>query len=216
MRAALFDMDRTLVRRETARLYLQYVRARGVTSWKDDARAFLWMGSYALGLVDPRDVAVRALRGLSGTHETVLAARCDDWFRRDVERHVCDAGRRAVEEHRGRGEVVAIVTAAIPQVAWPLARRLDIDHVVASELEVGPEGRFTGHLRRPLCYGDVKVTRATELAGVLGFRLEESTFYSDSSSDLPLMKAVGTAVAVNPDPELERVARERGWRVEHW
>jgi HAD superfamily hydrolase (TIGR01490 family) len=209
-------MDRTLVRKQTARLYMRYARERGEASLFDEARAAWWMAGYALGLNDVREVASRALRGLGGTHETVLAARCDDWFRRVVERHVCDGGRRAVEEHRGRGEVVAIVTAAIPQVARPLARRLAIEHVVASELEVAGDGRLTGRLAQPLCYGEVKVARAKELARSLGFRLEEATFYTDSHSDLPLLEAVRTPVAVNPDGKLGRIARERGWRMEKW
>jgi HAD superfamily hydrolase (TIGR01490 family) len=216
MRAALFDMDRTLVRHETARLYLRYAREHGALSWADEAKALWWMAGYAAGLVDAREVAVRALCALEGTYETVLAARCDDWFRRDVERHVCDAGRRAVEEHRARGEVVAIVTAAIPHVARPLARRLAIDHVVASELEVAADGRLTGRLTGPLNYAETKVARAAELASRLGFRVEEAAFYSDSSSDLPLLQAVGQPVAVNPDAKLERVARVRGWRIERW
>jgi HAD superfamily hydrolase (TIGR01490 family) len=216
LRAALFDMDRTLVRGETARLYLRYARDRGVSSWTDDARALGWMAAYALGFADVRAVATRALDALRGTHETVLAARCDDWFRREVEQHVCDAGRRAVAQHREQGEIVAIVTAAIPHVARPLARRLAIDHVVASELEVASDGRFTGRLSGQLNYGTTKVQRAAELATALGFQLKEATFYSDSCSDLPLLEAVRTPVAVNPDTKLERIARGRGWRVERW
>jgi HAD superfamily hydrolase (TIGR01490 family) len=209
-------MDRTLVRKQTARLYMRYARERGEASMVDAARAAWWMAGYALGFNDVREVASRALRGLGGTHETVLAARCDDWFRRVVERHVCDAGRRAVEEHRGRGEVVAIVTAAIPHVARPLARRLGIEHIVASELEVAGDGRLTGRLVQPLCYGEAKVARAEELALALGFQLDDSTFYTDSHSDLPLLEAVRTPVAVNPDGKLGKIARERGWRIEEW
>jgi HAD superfamily hydrolase (TIGR01490 family) len=216
MRAALFDMDRTLVRKQTARLYVRYLRARGAATWRDSARVHFWLAQYALGIIDAPQVAARALLPLAGTHETVLAARCDDWFRRDVETHVSDRGRRAVAEHRGRGDLVAIVTTAGPYVARPLARRLAIDHVVASEFEVGPDGRFTGRLVEPLCYGQGKVARLRRLAERLGFRIEEATFYSDSYTDLPLLEAVHTAVVINPDLRLSAVARRRGWRVERW
>jgi HAD superfamily hydrolase (TIGR01490 family) len=214
--AALFDMDRTLVRRETASLYVRYLRQRGGATWRDSAHVLWWVAQYTLGVIDVPGVAARALRPLAGTHETVLAARCDDWFRRDIEPHVCDAGRRAVDAHRARGDVVAIVTGAIPYTARPLARRLGIEHVVASDLEVGPDGRFTGRPVPPLCYGEGKVERARELAERLAFRLDEATFYSDSFTDLPLLEAVRTPVVVNPDPRLARVARRRGWRVERW
>jgi HAD superfamily hydrolase (TIGR01490 family) len=216
MRAALFDMDRTLVRKETATMYVRYVRARGGATWRDSLRVAWWVARYTFGVLDAPEVVARAMRFLAGTSETALAARCDDWFRRDVEIHVCDAGRRAVEEHRARGDLVAIVTGASPYIARPLARHLRIDHVVASELEVGADGCFTGRLVEPLCYGHGKVARARGLAERLSFRLEEACFYSDSLSDLPLLESVRTPVAVNPDPRLARVARRRGWRVVRW
>lgn len=216
MRAALFDMDRTLVRRETASLYVRYQRRIGEARRRDVLLALYWVAQYTAGIIDAPDVAARALRALEGTHEALLAARCDDWFRRFVEPHVCDLGRRAVEHHRARGEVVAIVTGASPYVARPLARRLDIVHVVASELEIDAKGAFTGRFVAPLCYGTGKVERARRLADELGFVLEESTFYTDSYTDLPLLEAVAVPIAVNPDPRLARAARARGWRIERW
>jgi HAD superfamily hydrolase (TIGR01490 family) len=215
-RAALFDMDRTLVRKETASLYVRYQRERGEATWKDAVRVLMWVSQYTLGVIDAPTVAARAMLQFAGLPETVLAARCDDWFRRHVEQHVCDLGRAAVERHRVAGDIVAIVTGASPYAARPLARRLGIDHVVASELEVGPDGRFTGRIVDPLCYGEGKVTRAQRLADAVGFRLEEATFYSDSLTDLPLLERVREPVAVNPDPRLSRLARRRGWRVERW
>ena len=216
MAAALFDMDRTLVRKETASIYVRYMRARGGATWGDSLRVFSWVAQYTLGVLDAHEVAARALRSLAGTSETVLSARCDDWFRREVEVHVCDAGRRAVETHKARGDVVAIVTGASSYHARPLGRRLGIEHIVASELEVGVDGCFTGRPASPLCYGEGKVTRAKALAERLSFRIEEATFYSDSLTDLPLLEAVRTPVVVNPDPRLARVALRRGWRIERW
>lgn len=213
---ALFDMDRTLVRKETASLYVRYMRRRGVATWRDTARVLWWVAQYTAGVIDAPAVAARALRWFEGTEEQVLAARCEDWFRADIVPHVCDAGRRAVEMHRERGDVIAIVTGASPYSARPLARHLGIEHVVATELEVGPDGRFTGRFVGPICYGDGKLERARRLARTLGFALEEATFYSDSRTDLPLLEAVRTPVAVNPDPRLARLARRRGWRIERW
>lgn len=216
MRAALFDMDRTLVRRETASLYVRYQRSVGEAGVRDALKVLYWVTQYTLGIVDAPEVASRAARSLAGTPELVMSARCDDWFRRFVEPHVCDLGRRAVEHHRARGEVLAIVTGASPYAARPLARRLGIPHVVASELEVDGEGCFTGRFEAPLCYGHGKIVRAQRLAESLGFELAEATFYSDSYTDLPLLEHVREPVVVNPDPRLARVARKRGWRVERW
>jgi len=216
MRAALFDMDRTLVRKETASLYVRHQRTLGEARRRDLLRVTFWVAKYTFGLIDAPEVAARALRSLAGTSEAALAARCDDWFRVWVEPHVCDLGRRAVERHRARGDVLAIVTGAWPYTARPLARRLGIPHVVATELEIDGRGVFTGRFVPPLAIGEGKVARAEKLARDLGFRLEEATFYSDSHTDVPLLERVGEPVVVNPDLRLRRIAAKRGWRIERW
>ncbi len=215
-RAALFDMDRTLVRRETGTLYVRYQHAIGEAKRRDLLRVLYWVTQYTLGVIDAPVVAAKVALQLEGTSEMAMATRCDDWFRRYVEQHVCDLGRRAVEHHRARGDLLAIVTGASPYAAHPLARRLDIPHVVASELEVDDRGIFTGRFVAPLCYGDGKIVRTKRLAEEHGFALEESTFYSDSYTDLPLLEAVAEPVVINPDPRLERIAKKRGWRIEAW
>jgi HAD superfamily hydrolase (TIGR01490 family) len=216
VRAALFDMDRTLVRRETASLYVRYQREIGEATWRDTVRVTYWVAQYTLGVIDAQDVAARAMRSLAGMHETAFSSRCDDWYIRHVERHVCDRGRSAVAAHKARGEVVAIVTGASSYSARPVARALGIEHVVGSELELDAQGHFTGRVVDPLCYGHGKIHRAGALARALGFDLAEATFYSDSFTDLPLLERVAEPVIVNPDPRLARVARRRGWRVEAW
>jgi HAD superfamily hydrolase (TIGR01490 family) len=215
-RAALFDLDRTLVRKETASLYVRFQRDRGEATWRDALRVTYWVAQYTLGIIDVPAVAARALASYAGLPETVLAARCDDWFPAYVEHHVCDRGREAVARHRAAGDIVAIATAATPYVTRPLARALRIDHWIASELELDAAGCFTGRIVDPFCYGEGKVVRAERLAVSLGFDLGEAIFYSDSYTDLPLLLRVGEPVVVNPDPRLAREAKRRRWRVEAW
>jgi HAD superfamily hydrolase (TIGR01490 family) len=214
-RAALFDLDRTLVRRDTGQLYLRYQRELGEAGLSDALRVAWWMLLYTFNLFDAPKVAVRVVSQLKGTPEVVLAARCDDWYRRYVEQHVSDAARLTVHRHRQQGDLTAIVTGASPYAARPLARSLGIEHVLATQLQV-EAGLFTGLPVFPLCYGEGKVAVARELLERHGLRLQDATFYSDSITDLPLLAACGGAVAVNPDPALWRQARRRGWRIERW
>jgi HAD superfamily hydrolase (TIGR01490 family) len=209
-------MDRTLLRVETASLYVRYQREIGEASVSDLLRTMMWVGQYTLGVLDAERVAKKVLWTLRGTPETVLAARCDDWFGRYVERHIACAGREAVRRHQGAGDLCAIVTGASPYAARPLARRLGIDHVVSSVFEIDGQQRFTGRAVMPLCLGAGKVERARALADQLGFSLGEATFYTDSISDLPLLEIVQTPVVINPDPRLHRIAHNRGWRIERW
>ncbi|MFO7181000.1 MAG: HAD family hydrolase [Pseudomonadota bacterium] len=216
MRAALFDMDRTLLATDTASLYTRYRRDRGEVGALEVVRVGYWLLQYTLGIIDAERVARRALRDFAGKSESTLIETTEEWFETYVQKHVRDAARRAVERHRASGDVLAIVTGATPYAARPLARVLGIEHVVASELEVDARGCLTGRPLDPICYGQGKVTRAERLAERLGFRLEEAVFYSDSITDLPLLERVGTPVAVCPDRRLARVAASRGWRIERW
>jgi HAD superfamily hydrolase (TIGR01490 family) len=215
-RAALFDMDRTLVRLETGSLYVRYQREIGEATVRDLAQTMFWVAQYTLGILDAPKVAEKVLMAIRGMPETVLASRCDDWFGRYVERHITCAGREAVRRHLGDGDLCAIVTGSSPYASWPLARRLGIPHVVSSVFEIDERGCFTGRPEQPLCLGAGKVERARRLAREQGFRLEDATFYSDSVSDLPLLDLVDEPVVVNPDPRLRRIAQKRGWRIERW
>jgi HAD superfamily hydrolase (TIGR01490 family) len=215
-RAALFDMDRTLVRKDTASLYTRYRRDVGQADWRDAARVGWWMLKYTLGIIDAPRVAAQALASFRGARETSLIDSCDQWFVDYVLPHVCESGREAVRRHRDRGEVTIVITGATRYAAVPLARELGIEHVVCTELEVDGSGCLTGNFCPPLCYGLGKTELAARLAAREGFCVAESTFYSDSITDLPLLERVRHPVVVNPDARLRRVAQRRNWPIELW
>lgn len=216
LKAALFDMDRTLIRKDTATLYTKYQRDIGEIGWRDTLRVAVWLLQYTLGVIDAERVAAQVLQSFRGKEEAWLTRRCEEWFQTYVLPHVCERGREAVARHRAAGELVAIVTSATPYAARPLARELGIEHIVCTELEIDEAARFTGELRRPMCYGPGKIELASRMAVHHGFSLEEATFYSDSITDLPLLERVAIPVVVNPDTRLRRIARKRNWRMEVW
>lgn len=208
-------MDRTLLRVETASMYVRYQREIGEANTTDLARVLWWVLLYTFNLIDAPRVATKALSKVGGMWETVLAARCDDWMHRDVLRHLCDEGRAAVQRHQRQGDLVVLATGATIYSARPLASVLGIDHIVATELEVR-DGVLTGAVVEPLAYGEGKLRRAKALLDAQGISLENACFYSDSATDLPLLEAVGEPVAVNPDPRLARLARRRDWSILSW
>jgi HAD superfamily hydrolase (TIGR01490 family) len=213
---ALFDLDRTLLRVDSASLYTRFRRDRGEASLMDALRVGLWAMQYTLGVIDAPKVALKALRTFKGRQESWLRQSCAEWFPKYVLPELQEAGRRAVKEHREAGDVVAIVTGATRYVAEPVAAELGIDHVICSELELDGDGCFTGRVIEPLCYGPGKVERTSKLAAREGFRLEDARFYSDSITDLPLLELVRAPVVINPDRRLRRVALKRGWPIEVW
>jgi len=216
MPPALFDMDRTLVRRDTASLYVRYRRDIGEAGWRELLRVSFWMLQYSFGVIDAERVAERALAAYAGKHEQWMEESCVDWFRDYVLEHVCERGRAAVRAHREAGDPIAIVTGATRYAAEPLARELGIEHVICTRLEVDEDGRFTGRVDKPLCFGRDKITLTERYARARDWSLRDAVFYSDSITDLPLLEHVGTAIVVNPDARLRRVARARGWPIERW
>ena len=192
-------MDRTLLRVDSARLYTQFRRDRGEAS-----------------LIDAPKVARKALESFRGRAESWLEESCAEWFPKYVLPELQLAGRRAVTQHREAGDFVAIVTGATRYVAEPVAAELGIEHVICSELELDVEGRFTGRIVEPLCYGLGKIERTAKLAEREGFSIEDATFYSDSITDLPLLEVVKAPVVINPDRRLRKIAKKRGWPIQAW
>lgn len=114
--------------------------------------------------------------------------------------------------HQDAGEPVYILTAASQEMADLLARVLAFDGGIGSRSEI-VDGRYTGRPAGPFNYREGKVLAMREVAEREGIDLAASYAYSDSESDLPMLRAVGHAVVVNPDAELRRAALQEGWEV---
>jgi HAD superfamily hydrolase (TIGR01490 family) len=214
VRAAFFDMDRTLLRVDTAMSWTKFLYQRGELPPKMLAKAIYWSTLYKLAVLDMEAVFTKLCLDLRGDSEAEMIAKCDVWYRAHVEPEIAPAARVAVAHHRAAGHVVVLATGSTCYAARPVARGADIEHVLSSELEV-EAGAFTG---RPsaLCFGHHKVALAEAWAARHGVDLAASYFYSDSYNDLPMLSRVGTAIAVNPDARLARHARRRGWPVQRW
>ena len=94
-----------------------------------------------------------------------------------------------------------------------LAGVLGMEGGIGTSYEVGADGRYTGKLNGPFVYGEGKVEAMQRFAYEHGIDLDESYAYSDSVSDLPMLRSVGNAVVVNPDEPLLEVAKAEGWIV---
>src|SRR5207244_7435329 len=118
-----------------------------------------------------------------------------------------------IREHHAAGHHTVLITGALDCFVEPI--RPLFDDVVASRLAVR-DGRFTGDLAHPPLVGEARAAWLRQYALVKDVDLKRSYAYADSHSDLPLLRAVGNPVAVNPDVALYRVARKRRWPVEEW
>jgi HAD superfamily hydrolase (TIGR01490 family) len=212
--AAFFDLDRTLIRRSSALALAGSFQERGLIGRTQLAKAAAWQLLFAArgagaetvrkaaedGLMLLKDLEVEEMRAL--VSEAMEPALKPLVFREPLD---------LVARHRERGERVYIVSAALQEIVDALANELGFDGAVGSVCEV-VDGRYTGRSLRA-CHGPGKADAVRELAAAEDIDLERSTAYSDSHTDLPFLEAVGNAVAVNPDRELRRIARDRGWPI---
>jgi HAD superfamily hydrolase (TIGR01490 family) len=124
------------------------------------------------------------------------------------------AAIRRVREHRALGHRTLLITGALDVAIGPL--RPLFDDVVCASLDRRPDGTFRGELLDVPPTGESRAQVMMDYAGANGFDLAESVAYADSTSDLPMLEAVGFPVAVNPETRLAALARKRGWLVENW
>ncbi len=123
------------------------------------------------------------------------------------------AGTRALaQQHLDAGQRVWLVTATPVELAQLIAKRLGLTGALGTVAE-SVDGVYTGALVGEMLHGRAKAAAVRAMAAREGLDLRRCTAYSDSINDLPMLSAVGTAVAVNPDSELRDVARQRGWKV---
>ena len=162
-----------------------------------------------------RAAVVRAVvERYAGADVAALAALVDERVGSEVLSRLSPAAVRVVREHRAAGHRTVLITGALDVFTRPLAPLFD--EVLAAQLDVDADGRATGRLVSPPVVGEARAAWLRRRAREQGWDLAGSAAYADSLSDLPMLRAVGRPVAVNPDLPLERLARQERWPVEHW
>ncbi len=197
--------------------------------------SYSWLATRRLGLVDRARFTAKTLVEIPGLLALDRRDRTDflrHFYRRydgasvaDMERlgpelladHILTkaypAALRRVREHRRLGHRTLLITGALDIVVEPL--RPLFDDVICAEMSQ-VDGRYTGELLNVPPTGEVRAQALRDYADANGFDLGESVAYADSSSDLPLLDAVGFPVAVNPETKLATLAIKRGWLIESW
>ncbi|HEX5308766.1 MAG TPA: HAD-IB family hydrolase [Solirubrobacteraceae bacterium] len=212
--AAFFDLDRTLMAGSSGIYFARAAFESGMITRRHLAHDLLENLRFRLqGSTDERADAVRKRVGemIEGVPVRELERLTPRVLVGVLPRIYPQMLQRAYD-HQEAGTPVYIVTAALQEMADLLARVLVFDGGIGSRLEVR-DGLYTGRAGGPFNYREGKVASIAELAEREGFDLSASYAYSDSESDLPMLRAVGNPVVVNPDAELTRIAREEGWEV---
>ena len=216
MKLTLFDLDHTLLDGDSDQLWCEFLIERGVLPQEPFGSLNRAMAhDYAAGAVSAQAFCDFYIGTLAGRSADEWQALRREFLDDSIVPRIPAAALELVVRHRDAGDLVVLTTATCRFLSELSAVHLGIAQLIATECELDADGRFTGRSRGVLNMREGKVQRLQDW--LAGQRLQlsdcESTLYSDSINDLPLLAAVRRAVAVNPDARLAAVAAERGWPV---
>ena len=215
-RIAFFDVDKTLLGINSGSAWLKSEWKAGRLSLGELLRAGGALFRYSLGSTEIQKTMTAAIRGQRGQSAAALKARTSAFLERDVLQHVRPTGQQRIAWHLERGDICALLTTSTQFLAEPLGDYLGVSHVLSTQLEIDANDCLTGSTVGPICYGVGKIHHARAFVQHVGGALAETTFYTDSYSDRPMLEVVGTPVVVTPDRRLRRFARRQGWPIEEW
>jgi HAD superfamily hydrolase (TIGR01490 family) len=213
--AAFFDLDKTLMAGSSgihfgrAAYREGLVRRRQMLHWGVDHVRFRLRGSTDEGAERLLDEVKALLKGIPVRELARLAPDVLAGVLPRIYPQMLDE----VHAHQDAGRPTFIVSAAGDALVQTLADVLDMEGGIGTRYGVGDDGLMTGELDGPFMYGEGKVEAMRAFAAEHGIDLDQSWAYSDSASDLPMLRSVGKPVVVNPDTELTHIAREEDWRV---
>lgn len=216
MKLALFDLDHTLIPIDSDYEWGEFTIALG---WCDASefkrRNAEFFAQYQAGTLDIHAYvrfATQAIREQGAIKSIAAHAR---FMREIVQKGIQPAALELVRAHQAAGDEVVIVTATNEFVTRPIAAAFGVTGLIAVELARDAAGEPTGEIRGTPSFREGKVARVGQWLADRGldWGAVETTFYSDSMNDLPLLEKVTHPVATNPDERLRAVATGRGWRI---
>jgi putative phosphoserine phosphatase / 1-acylglycerol-3-phosphate O-acyltransferase len=208
--AAFFDLDRTLLAGFSAAHFIREDVLAGRMSAKHFAQTLVAATLFQLRQIGFSGFVASTMERLRDMPEAELASHAEHMFIEYLAADVYPEARALVQAHRRKGHTVAVVSSATRYQIDPLARDFGIEHVLCTELEV-KNGRFTGRVVEPPCYGEGKAAAARSFGMPRGIDFTQSYFYTDSDEDLPLLEIVGRPRPTNPSNRLAEIAAKRGW-----
>ncbi|WP_415902275.1 HAD family hydrolase [Neptuniibacter sp. QD29_5] len=213
MSLAIFDLDNTLLAGDSDHAWGEFLCEKGIVDSDEYSRANdYFYEQYKNGGLDIFEFLAFALKPLAQMQRAELDKLHLEFMESKIIPIMLPKAAELLQNHREQGDYLLIITATNRFVTGPIADKLGVDDIIATDPEE-VDGEYTGKVAGIPCFQDGKVTRLNEWLKHNDFNLEGSYFYSDSHNDLPLLEKVTHPVAVNPDETLEDHANANLWPV---
>lgn len=217
---AIFDLDYTLTKRGTwgrfvikavkfkPWLWLPLAFSAGVTQWR-----------YKKGHLPRIRVKQAMMRwSMVGKPRAQLETLANAFAEKEIANGLRPGAVEALEQHRANGDLIIIASAAVDVIVGPIAKRLNIEHWVATDMKWDNE-KLASDFASKNCCGPEKLERVKQLFArnpQMKHNHTLITMYSDSYSDIDILKFCDKGVAVNADRKLIKASGEEGFEVVDW
>ncbi|MBT8007657.1 MAG: HAD family hydrolase [Gammaproteobacteria bacterium] len=213
MALTIFDLDNPLIGGDSDHLWGEFLVRHGHVDAdfyrSENDRFYTEYQNGTLDIYEWLDfqfqpLAAHSMETLQQWHQQFMAEEIEPiWLAKAV---------ALIESHRQQDDILLIITATNRFITEPIAQKLNIPHLIATEPEI-IDGAYSGKVAGLPSYQAGKITRLNEWLKQQQISMEGSTFYSDSHNDLPLLEHVDHPVAVDPDETLRATANEQGWAI---
>jgi len=210
---ALFDLDNTLLAGDSDYLWGRFLVEHSIV----DAEYYetenqRYYEEYLAGTLDIHAFLRFQLQTLAQYDTETLEQWREQYLVEKIDPIILSKAKALLDRHRNQGDTLVIITATNRFITAPIAGRLQVEHLLATEPEMHG-GRYTGKVKGTPCFQEGKLSHLENWMEENEHDIMASWFYSDSHNDLPLLQKVSNPVAVDPDAILARHAEQQGWPV---
>ena len=215
-RFAVFDLDHTLLDGDSDVFWCRFLMDEGLLDRAlFEPRNEAMETGYKAGTVSTQEFCNFYVGTLAGRTPDQWQAWRERFWRERIQPSMYPGTAALLQQHRDQGDTLVMSTATNRFITELTAQGLGVEHLIATECELGADGRFTGRTQGPPNMRAGKIDRLQAWLAARGQTLQDSecSFYSDSMNDLPLLERVREPVVTNGDERLRAVASQRGWRT---
>ena len=209
----IFDLDNTILNGDSDYAMINYLVHTQALDDSAGKQNQIFIEDYQRGELDFDAYTTFALSAYIGMTRSEINEYMLRFVAKVIEPMINTLALKIIHDHGDRGDTILLASATNELIVQPIAKRLDIQNVIGTQVKFIND-KCTGEYISPSALGEGKLQLVQQWMQKNNFDdFSDTTFYSDSINDLPLLEAVDFPKAVNPDAMLEKISLERGWEI---
>ena len=209
----IFDLDNTILNGDSDYAMINYLVHTQALDERAGKQNQIFIEDYQRGELDFDAYTTFALSAYVGMTRSEINEYMLPFVAKVIEPMINTLALKIIHDHGDNGDTILLASATNELIVQPIAKRLDIQNVIGTQVKFIND-KCTGEYIPPSALGEGKLQLVQQWMKKNNFDdFSDTTFYSDSINDLPLLEAVDFPKAVNPDAMLEKISLERGWEI---